>query len=639
MKKYFFNLVLCSFALLLSVGSVSAQQQVAPNSDSTVILCSDEVGVYDLGALVYGASLKGSDGTWDLVSNDIASTDLAAYVSGTSAFFVQRLDDEKYNFAGLAPGLYSFVYTSKTSACLPMNEKVIARVLIVQNAKNESKKLFVCDSETLTLNLRSILDLTLQDSAILLLDAAHTSGLLNTNGLALTATPGSEQVVITGADLFAVDNTMATFSFKYYNRQAPCRDTATVTVTIDPDKTNVDFASDSLALCITEMDSVYQISYYTKVEVAGGVWTGPGAPVTVVDDAIGEVKFNTFATGDYVFTYTYPDCEGVSQSKTFTINVTDELTSTGFVSGTDSLCKSEEPDRIYDLMLDGFGADIYAGSGTWTQEPTDPVIVAIDADGKVSAYEFEVGEYHFTYRVSNALENSYCGIRDSIRMLTLRVGDLSGNQLSAADHQLCLDATYAATDSLSLPGLVTGIDLVNVVRWIGPSGITISSTGNVSKADLATLPAGEWKFTLEYSSEGCNIDELGELSLYVDNTWEIDQSDTVRLFCRTVIDTMRGFNMREMTGVEGTYKLIGIADSNGTPITTARDGAGAPVAINGSFGDSYIREAASIYSALNSYPTVTYTVEFTPSSAACGAEVVTLKLTFTGEEFGTVIIP
>ena len=583
-------LLMMSFLFLGAFSSLKAQ--VANGDEFTKTVCDIKANkVVDLGKDVAGAELNEDGGVWHFVENTVTGSNLASYTGESDSRYIEPASNI-FSLVGESLGEYTFVYTATNNACLPAaGSKVVVKLTIAETAKPISRKISLCASDAYTLKLSDIISPTLTGVTFDVTNAVNlpTASLSGTNSDEMVITPTFKGV----------------FSLDYKTSNAPCD--AYATITVDVVREGIDkfkFDNDSITYCNSTMPDAINLTYLAGTSATDGEWSTTASSATVATVATnGDVTFSALTVGRYVFDYTYKDCEAISQTKNFIIVLTDDLSGPSIVKGTDDVCKSVNPIRIYNLMSDGFGINVPNNAGTWTS--IDPLPHGASrpevGNGQFSIAKAKVGTYKFEYKFSNANDpTALCNaVNLGTKELTLTVGDGSGGSALDGRVQLCYDDVKDnSTTNFDLNDfIVTGAGVSNLA-WTDPAGVALTGS-TVTYGDLSSLGAGVHKFEFTYESAGCDAADIDAGYLYVDITSELDMGDVTIRYCRP--DMPSELNLNQLIGVNVPGAWSKETSSGGT--LTA---------------NKFVEGAAS--------GSKTYVLTFTPSSSCGVTAVVTLMV-------------
>ncbi len=558
---------LMSFLLLFgAMGWANAQENPKyvcdVNTNTTVNLSVD----------VVGDMLTREGGYWDQVTP--GTTDVIAH--DVSNIFVLN---------GLAPGTYEFIYTPTNNVCLPIGQTKTATVVILQTPKDFSHVVYSCVGETPTLDLSGIITAGLPAGVTYTVTMPTTGVTLNADGKTLELGDYTGTAIVS----YAVD---------YTGEGAPadvCNNEATITIEVIRDNDAPELKVASILYCketaplsvnlsnlggMTAYDNagweLSSSSVATDVTVSGNVATFTGTEPPIA--------------GVYTFTYSWDGTTTgcyTAGSADLVITIVDEgLTLPA--APTDEICKSDDPNRVYDLTLEGLGLAVPPSTGKWVKmansEPENQNIEIDITDGLFEVALARAGTYTYKYIVSDVAD--VCGLTGETT-LTLTVGDVGGSSMEDGRVQLCAADLESKTGNLKLSDFLLSVP--SGASWTYPAGTTPAGTNNdeVAYSELDALGVGTYKFTFNYTSDGCGSSK-GEGYLYVTITNNVDIADAIELnFCRP--DMPDAINLFQVIGADlkGTGTWAKHASSPDDSFTISADGIFTETAANGDGEKSY----------------------------------------------------
>ncbi len=610
--------VLFLFIATLLLGGVSVKAQNIAGKEFTEVVCyTNSNTTLDLGKIPALASdLNLGAGEWHAVKNTMTTgggaNGLDDYTGVTDANFIAKVSNV-FNLVGKPVGVYAFVFTATNSSCLGYGEKVLVKVVIKEVAIDKSHTLNLCPGATFTFTPQKVISSMLTD---VVFDA---TGVVLSPPAALSGTAPNQTILIP-------DGYEGVFELNYKsNDAANCNNSAVLTVTVKQGVDGFGLLNNTALYCSASIPDVINLTTLAGASANDGKWSLQTTPAQtgVAVTADGDVTFTTdpVEAKDYIFEYTYKNCEATSTDvkETFTLTVSDDLSSS-FTDTNKSICKSDNPNRIYDLMVDGFGLNVPSNSGTWTvkQEPAGNVGLDI-TNGQLAIKDIRIGEYIFNFSFSNAA-TELCNLAGMSKDLTLTVGDLSGSAVADGRTKLCVDQVSSASGNFTLTDFVVGLDGVNDVDWVGPTGTTITN-GAVPYSELKALGVGVHLFNFSYTSAGCSSGTATG-NLYIEITSDLNMSDVTINYCRPDMPTSIVLNEIISTSIPGTWAFVGSV----TTATLSDLGTALPATGNNSI--------------FTENPTVTgektYQVKFTPSVTGdtnCNAKEVTVTINIRDNSF------
>lgn len=530
-STYYLKFVMLFAAALFTLANAKAQ-----DVEKTKYVCDINANsTLDLGFDVMGEVLTREGGRWD----QIESNAIPAVVKFSNVSNI-------FNMVGKGPGTYTFRYTATNNACLPVGHTRTAVVTILETPKTVSHDIYLCDGESKSIDLSTVVSATLPGVTF----SNPSAGSLSGSDLTI---PGSATGQIT------IDYSI---NHGFMNT---CNDAAVIVLNLDRTGTPPQLTISEITYCEETIPASINLTNASGTTVTSttvnGIWTAPsGSAVTVTN---GVADFSSPVAGDYVFTYTWPASTCYSgSSATFTVKVLDNL-SWPTADPTDNICKSDNPNRIYNLMQEGFGLNLPASAGVWTEvgRPAGAAPVTI-TDGLFEVADAKPGPYKYQFTISSAAEG-ICYL-DGSNTITLNVGDIDGSMLDGR-MQICQNDLESASGNLALYHFVPGMD-ASGATWSAPtppSGSITITNGVLSYADLALLGSGTHKFTFNYGSAGCS--GTGEGSLYVTVADGLDVPTAIELeYCRPDVPGKIYLNQvvgADLTG-KGTWDISGSGNNN-----------------------------------------------------------------------------
>ncbi len=511
--------IVCTLILLGSVVTTQAQE------NPKYVCDTDANRTIDLGIDVMGMVLTRDGGYWDQVNPADTSIVIAHDV------------DNIFVLTGKPVGEYAFKYIATNNVCLPQGSEVpLARIIILETAKDFSHVVYSCTGENLVLDLATIVP----------------------PGLAGTTFSNTSAGSLTGSVLTIGDYTgTLTVSYRMDYVGGKCNDDATITIEVIRDDANPSLTIESLTYCqetAPQSINLSNLSGMTAYDNARWILSASSTATDVT--LVGNVA--TFgatppAAGVYTFSYAWDGtATGCYPAGSADFIVT--ISAAGLTlptNPTDAICKTDNPNRVYNLTLEGLGMSLPLSAGRWEQVsvPEGQYLEIDVADGLFELADV-VATGNFVYKFIAAEVADICGLTGETT-LTLTVGDVGGSSSYDGRVQLCALDLASKPGSFTLSDYIMGIPAG--VTWTGPAGVTITGD-QVLYSDLANLGNGTHKFVFTYNSAGCS--GTGEGALYVTITNDLDLSENISLsFCRP--DMPKEINMNQVIGadLEGTWAI------------------------------------------------------------------------------------
>ncbi|MFV0590679.1 MAG: hypothetical protein ACK5M7_04790 [Draconibacterium sp.] len=536
-KFTFFKYCISLMLILATVALTNAQENpkyVCDVNTNTSI---------DLGIDVIGNVLSREGGYWDQVE-----------LSGGLTTVIDHDISNIFVLTGLNPGKYEFVYTATNNACMPSGTKDTATVIILQTPKDFSHIVYSCEGHTPTLDLTGILPAGFEDVPV---------------SFSFVGTYANVQ--LSGASNLEMNDYTGTIYLQYVVDYTG--DGATAELCGGAGNITLEVIRDDAMPTLTVSDALYcQEATPEKINLANlagitayenGRWElNSESTATGVSFSGNIISFNDVppALGEYTFTYSWDGVEPCygDGSANFVLVITDNLELP--VAPKDSICLTDNPERIYNLTLEGLGMSLPVTAGKWLVDsiPTGQSFEPDVQDGLFRVGNVRPGSYSFIFVASDVAE--ICGLSGTTK-LELTVGDIGSGTAEDGRIQLCVTDLETKTGNLRLSDfLLTAPEEAN---WTGPSGITITGANGdeVSYADLEAMGVGTYKFTFDYGSAGCA--GSGEGYLYVTITDNLNLADNIELnFCRP--DMPASLNLFQVIGadIEGSWDGLSSADNS-----------------------------------------------------------------------------
>lgn len=599
MKKvnYIKNVMLTAILLLSVAFTANAQQNPKylcdTNSNNTVDLSLDVMGngFHPRGGQWYALP----KGTYAQSGTTVTNTDAHIIAANkASNIFVAT---------GKAPGKYDFVFVaSNSNACIPVGERRLATVIILEAPKPVSHSLSLCAAEEKTLDLKTLISSTLPTPATFTNVDPATAGTLTTNQLKINK-DFEGKITLN----YAVTHTGAPADF--------CNK-STITIDVKRDGSKPVVQGGDITYCITEMPSTLNLNTKLSTAVAGGTWAvakeaGTGGTPTIAAEV---ATFVTPKANDvYKFTYSWPEATGgcyVAGSVSFKVNVTDAISVPANPVVLD-ICKADNSNAVIDMLRDGVGMAIPLSTGTWKPLTPDNNPKDIDVtDGMFEVADAVAGTYNYKFDISNA--NNLCGLENKSIQLTINVTDTA---VQDARMEFCVTAIPANINLADyVDNLPAGANWTTNLTGFANVTTTPSATGTITGAELTAADVGTHKFDYSYNSGTCGT---AKGSLYLTVTEKLDVKEAITLnYCRPDLPT-GGINLTNAIGMDvpGTWAITANPGSTG-------------VLTGNKFTETITSGADKVY-----------TVTFTPTNVTtdgkdhCGAKVITVTINVSDNKF------
>lgn len=591
MKKHYLNLVLLWALMFIAAGSYAQQTS---SQEYAKDICDNQANTaVRLGLDVVGTDLNINGGTWHLVDNSLMVGDLNTYAGVNDSRYLEEIQGGVFVLVGKPIGTYTFVYTATNNACLAQGTKIIARINLIKTAENISTRLFTCGSDY-TLKVRDLLGSEIAGDA----SFDPLSG-VNLNGGVEPSFHNTPPYSRPDESIIIPVGWEGTIVLPYYNINSPCDNRAEITIDVVSNNVdNISFPTSPLEYCVDVAPDNVNLTSITNVVVNGGSWSvKSGVTGAIVNgDYVTFEDFTQVALPKtYTFVYTYDDCSQQEHTMEFAIKIADAITLTDI---TDDVCRSSNPNQVYDLMRDGLGLGLQNTAGTWdiVSQPSGNANLSV-TDGLFNLRDAKIGQYQFLFRASNAA--NLCGATGTAT-LTVNLGDVSGSSISDGQVNMCWDVIRNQSSSyLTLSDYVTGLSSVGNVTWSGPSGVTLQGD-QIQYQELENLYVGTHRFSFEYTSAGCNgVNDTGTGDLYVTLTSDINLGDVTLNYCRPDLP-VSGINLNQALGADipGTWEI---------DLTTPNDVTAA------NLNNGVFTETANVTGEK------TYIMKFTPASDTCNS--------------------
>ncbi len=457
------NLSIKLLPLVILLGTVSMQAQKVISD--TLRLCETHALPEDLGQGV-NLGLSAGGGHWD----EISMTDSAILVPKVSNIVVAI--DRK-------PGEYLFRFTPKNNPCMNDADRAYVLVQIIETARPVNHHLSLCPGTSFSFDLESVMSPTLR--------AKHNIIYYAADGLAL---PSSTVTIDASGELL--------FSYKVEALDG-CIDSTAIVLNVFEDALFDNAAvRDSLAFCVAILPDSINLNEKYGFSAAEGSWRAISTPAPKLKGNTVHLKdWNT--TGRFDYEYKWKDCSNDDKTDTFTLIITDDLTS-NFEDASIDVCVTNNPNGYIDLMS-LVGVDLPLNSGEWFVIDQEAAPVDIE-DGIFELSDAVVGTYRSRFVISNAI--NICGLTVTEVEVAVNVFD---NAVLDGNVQLCL-YDLEEGDSLYLNEYIANLPAGGI--WLGIDNNEIRS----DSAHIGDLSKGTHKFTYLFDGGPCG-DGLAELFVSV----------------------------------------------------------------------------------------------------------------------------
>lgn len=518
--------ITCLGVLIAQLAFAQAQM----SSTATKYVCDNGTNLMlDLGMDVLGKVLNVGGGYWDQVDADDN--------------VIKSKIDNVLVLAGLPIGEYNFIYTATTNECLPAGTKVKATVVILETAKGFSHVVYSCVGDNPTLDLSTIVSPGLPKPTF----TSTNAGTLTETVLDMAAHEGAIEVHYNGGQVNG------------------CNDEAVIYINVLRDGSTPELTVENVSYCITSLPSAINLSNLSGISAQNGVWTLTTATSDIT--MIGNVA--TFVPqiipGDYVFTYAW---DATSCYAAGTADLTITITSSGLVLPTDpsdDICKSDNPNKRYNLALEGLGISLPNSAGIWAETSKPSGASSIDVtQGMFDVASAIPGVYAYKYTAHSMID--MCGLSGS-STLTLTVGDLTDDGGRDGRLQLCSFDIESRTGNLKLSNYI--MDMPAGAVWTSTSGATIQNDDEVAFTELSGLGLGIHVFSYTYTSEGCAGEGGG--TLYISTTSKLEIPETVMMsFCRPEMSSVIDLNQVIGADLAGTWSIDATSPDNTATLTGSK---------------------------------------------------------------------
>ncbi|MFV0291540.1 MAG: hypothetical protein ACK5IJ_11700 [Mangrovibacterium sp.] len=470
--------ILVTAALVLGANQLFAQQEIR----GTHNMCEGTVFPLKLDDVV-GLGLSGGGGSWAEVSAADNSVVLDNQVSNVF-LGVDRI-----------PGTYEFVFTPKGNPCLGDDDRAIATIVIWSKPTPVSHMVILCAGTTLSFDLSTLLKQEVKDSyTIAYKDEAGTS------------LPSSTVDI----------NAEGEYKYTYHLSASdnPCVDQEEIVLNVVAIGVAdvVDFTA-GLQYCAATLPETVNLNAKLGLTADDGVWVAPeGAPAITN----GIVALAGAAHGIYDYTYEYKDCEGASKTKTFTIDIEEDL-STSFNNVTKDYCKTISASGTIDLM-DVLGVGFPNSVGVWSEVSASSTVDV--ADGIFELVDSRLGSYTYRFTVSEAVD--LCGVGGLSADVTLNIFDNS--EILDGEVQLCASNLESGSS----------LDLAEYMKNIPAGGSWKKADGTVitgSTADVSSLALGVHLYNYTFNGGPCGDGEAQLIVVVTDMLTNF--KDKTKSYCLT----------------------------------------------------------------------------------------------------------
>lgn len=504
--------IVVALAVVLSLTTSSAMAQ---NVIGETTICEGRATPLKLDE-VAGLALSAGGGYW----TEVSAIDNAIIQERVSNVLVA---------VDLLPGDYKFIFTPTNNPCMDDADRAVVTIHILPIAKAINHYVVLCDGETISLDLKSLLSpaLTAMYSGF---EFKDSKGVVLTSSTVSFSTKGDFIYTYSITDAGASD----------------CQSSAKIAINVVSQELGdkLDLPTE-VAYCINAVPAAINLNTALGFSGKEGVWAATGSAPAPVG---GIVSFPTPEIGDYAYTYTYTNCSGTSVTLPFTIKITDDLTS-DFVDGSTEVCKTIASNGFIDLMS-VLGVNLPETAGSWrVVQEASPVDVA---DGIFEMAEARVGTYVYRFEVSNAADD-LCAIANGAAEVTIKISD-SGEVLDG-EVQLCKANLSGVTLNMnefmrSLPSGGT---------WYDVDGTTVI---NGDAFDVSGLNLGVYSYTYKFDGGTCGEGEASLLVVVTDMLTNF-KDKTVK-FCLTDdgADAIDLDQLLAIGGISGVWTAT--ADSNAT---------------------------------------------------------------------------
>lgn len=478
----------------------------AQNVTGTKDICANYAYPIDLGEDVVGLALSAGGGTWYKVSSATGFDTELVSANVVSNIFL-AIDRQ--------PGAYYFVFVPKNNPCLDDSDRAIATVNIREIPIPISHTIALCDGETMSFDLSSLVSPTLKDMYQNMLYKDKDGKTLSTSSVSIGANDSGEMI----------------YTYHLGSNASTCSDSARIVLNVLRDGIAPGFQRDSIiAFCLNSVPDKLNLIKEFELSVTGGSWSALGSAPVPNNGVIDLSKVSAPADFQYRYAYSGGNCASAG-ADTLTIKITDNL-QPWFKDVSRDICKATSPSGYIDLM-GLLGVSVPNSAGIWTEEEaTSPVDVG---DGIFELADSRTGKYVYKFSVSNSATD-LCGLAGESAMVTLNLFD--NGEVLDGEVQLC---SSSLSGSIALSEFIP--NLPNGGTWDG--GTISVSNGEVLAADLKQ---GVNKFNYEFNGGPCGS---GNALLYVTVTDEITSfTDKTIAYCLTD-DGADAIDLDQVLGVFG----------------------------------------------------------------------------------------
>jgi hypothetical protein len=597
MKKHLtFTKHLMMLVLVLGIGT-QAMAQAKKRTVHKYVCDNNANRTLDLGLEVMGEVLSKEGGIWeqlDAVDGNVMDT-------GSEAL------SNIFNMVGLLPGEYVFRYTAVNNVCLAPGNTRTAVIHIIETPKDFDHTVFVCSGESPKIDLSTLIAPKLKTYTPVF---TLISGNGEVSGSELTITDNFREKEVISVD-YSLTLPDASDDSIGAEDKLSCS-SATISILVDRSGDAPNLTVSEVTYCLDTKPETLNLNQFAASSVAGAKTSWVDKDDNVVPNGIVDLSSVSTAT-DLTFTYKWDDtpdgCFGTG-SAPFTIKIVSDLPK--FTETIEeNICKSDNPNRVYNLMVEGLGMDLPTSGGVWrevSREPENLPEIDVTEDGMFRVSEARSGKYTYEYRLSSANEG-ICGLKaGDVYQIAITVGDVGGSGVLDGRVQICGEDLEKG-GSFKLSDYIAGLGDLKNVTWRTTTGADISgdSDNEVAYSELKKLGFGTHLFEFDYISDGCG-GKNGTGSLYVTVTDNLEIPENIALeYCRP--EFPESLQLNQVVGVDligkGEWAKVGDDDTftlNTNGVLTVNDlGSGEK----------------------------TITVKFTPAASSGGCDIPTITVSIT----------
>lgn len=543
-------------------GFLYAQTATATDVEGSTTICDDAVVPVKLDDIV-GLALSAGGGSWA----EVDPADDSVIAENVSNIFlgIDRL-----------PGVYKFIFTPKNNPCMLDDDRAIVTITVVSVPRALNHYVALCEGEPVSLDLTTLLSETV------------------TNSYGVTNIKFYDEDDVELASSIVNYTTEGEYHYTYSvpANSASCATSAPIAVSVVSYgvSDNIEF-NDSVTYCITEMPETVNLHAKLGFTSSVGTWSTTSG-LSVSSEGIATLT-GASAENNYLFTYSYKNCDNEDKNFPFIISITADLSSSyDAIDDTTQICKTINSAGFVNLM-DVIGLDLPNTAGSWhVQKEVSPVDVA---DGIFEIADARAGEYTYTFKVSNAVD--ICAIAGEA---TVTVNVFDSGEVLDGEVQLCT-ANMSGTIDLNefMPSLPAG----------GVWSDNETAITDDSAFDISSLTLGVHSLTYTFDAGPCGAAEAQLLVVVSDVITNF--KNKTKKYCLT----------DEGTDAIDLDQVLGVGNIAGTWTTSAPHFDETTHVFNG-------REAG-----INADGTdASYTFTFTASESGCGVEagqevVITIIIT------------